>query len=106
MERDGGPSIFLHDNMILQIGWWIGIAEGENDPYGRIINISSAYGRYIAKSYSARQITSLLILGYALNNSFNNFEVNLVDSLWLPPQATNNRISWGFIVRGVRKEGF
>jgi hypothetical protein len=37
-----------------QVGWWVGLAEGGNDPYGRIINIYAAHGRLVAKGYSAR----------------------------------------------------
>ena len=39
----------------MQVGWWVGLAEGESDPYGRIINISPSYGKFIAKGYTARQ---------------------------------------------------
>ena len=38
----------------VQVGWWAGVSEGNDDPYGRIINISPAEGRFIAKGYSAR----------------------------------------------------
>jgi len=37
-----------------QVGWWVGLAEGGNDPYGRIINIYASHGRLVAKGYSAR----------------------------------------------------
>ncbi|KAL2635820.1 hypothetical protein R1flu_007299 [Riccia fluitans] len=40
------------------VGWWVGLAESQNDPYGRIIHISAAQGRFIAKSYSARQLAA------------------------------------------------
>lgn len=40
------------------LGWWVGLAKGENDPYGRIVNISSSYGRFIARGYTARQLAS------------------------------------------------
>ncbi|MCO5609938.1 hypothetical protein L7F22_064173 [Adiantum nelumboides] len=40
------------------LGWWVGLAKGENDPYGRIINISSSFGRFTAKGYTARQLAS------------------------------------------------
>jgi hypothetical protein len=36
------------------VGWWAGLAEGENDPYGRIIKIYPAHGRLVAKGFSAR----------------------------------------------------
>ncbi|KAH9290620.1 hypothetical protein KI387_034737 [Taxus chinensis] len=40
------------------IGWWVGLPQGSNDPYGRIINISPAQGRFVANSYSARQLAA------------------------------------------------
>ncbi|BBN03869.1 hypothetical protein MPTK1_3g00210 [Marchantia polymorpha subsp. ruderalis] len=40
------------------VGWWVGLAEAQNDPYGRIIHISAAQGRFLAKSYSARQLAT------------------------------------------------
>jgi hypothetical protein len=43
----------------LQVGWWAGVSEGDDDPYGRIINISPAEGRFIAKGYSARWVSTV-----------------------------------------------
>lgn len=40
------------------LGWWAGVSEDKNDPYGRIIRISAEHGRYIAKSYSPRQLAT------------------------------------------------
>ncbi|XP_024401257.1 protein EXECUTER 2, chloroplastic isoform X3 [Physcomitrium patens] len=40
------------------VGWWVGLAEGGNDPYGRIINIYAAHGRLVAKGYTARQLAT------------------------------------------------
>ncbi|XP_031482813.1 protein EXECUTER 1, chloroplastic [Nymphaea colorata] len=40
------------------LGWWFGISENSSDPYGRIIHITAAHGRYLAKSYSSRQLAT------------------------------------------------
>ncbi|XP_002980519.2 protein EXECUTER 2, chloroplastic isoform X1 [Selaginella moellendorffii] len=40
------------------VGWWAGAAEEGNDPFGRIINITSSQGRLVARGYSARQLVT------------------------------------------------
>ncbi|CAH1445061.1 unnamed protein product [Lactuca virosa] len=38
------------------VGWWAGFSDDSQDPYGRIIQISAEYGRYLARSYTPRQL--------------------------------------------------
>uniref|UniRef100_A0A5B7A2W9 Uncharacterized protein n=1 Tax=Davidia involucrata TaxID=16924 RepID=A0A5B7A2W9_DAVIN len=40
------------------VGWWAGIPDNASDPYGRIIRISAEHGRYVARSYSPRQLAT------------------------------------------------
>lgn len=40
------------------VGWWSGLADSASDPYGRIIRISPEHGRFVAKSYNARQLAA------------------------------------------------
>ncbi|CAH9139495.1 unnamed protein product [Cuscuta epithymum] len=38
------------------VGWWAGVSD--SDPFGHIIHISAEYGRYVARSYTPRQLAS------------------------------------------------
>nr|XP_043620992.1 protein EXECUTER 1, chloroplastic-like [Erigeron canadensis] len=40
------------------VGWWAGLSDDNKDPYGRIIRVSAEHGRYLARSYSPRQLAT------------------------------------------------
>lgn len=40
------------------VGWWAGISEDKKDPYGLIIRVTAEHGKYVARSYSPRQLAT------------------------------------------------
>ncbi|KAL1564604.1 protein of unknown function (DUF3506), variant 2 [Salvia divinorum] len=57
-ERYGDAALIRDHAGAGLVGWWAGTSEDANDPYGRIIHISTEYGRYIARSYSPSQLAT------------------------------------------------
>ncbi|XP_020591375.1 protein EXECUTER 1, chloroplastic [Phalaenopsis equestris] len=56
-EERYNDATFLQDNAGTGLlGWWAGISKDGANSFGRIAHISAEHGRYVARSYSSRQL--------------------------------------------------
>ncbi|XP_039138463.1 protein EXECUTER 1, chloroplastic [Dioscorea cayenensis subsp. rotundata] len=57
-ERYGDAAFFRDYAGCGLVGWWSGTSTNAAEPSGRIIHISAEHGRYVARSYTSRQLST------------------------------------------------
>ncbi|KAJ0970066.1 hypothetical protein J5N97_022943 [Dioscorea zingiberensis] len=91
-EERYNDAAFLRDHAgVGLMGWWAGISTNVAGAHGQIIHISAEHGRYVARSYSSRQLATARP-GYPL---FEIFSLNL-HSFQAVYLKRNDRPSGGF----------